>query len=235
MKKIIKIFLRIFIFVFIAAAAYCGAFAYTGYKMYIEATTACPVETKAAEIRSAEGFTPYSELPEFYIKAVIAAEDRRFDGHGGVDFLAVGRAVIHDVQAGAPVEGGSTITQQLAKNLYFSQEKKLERKFAEAFAAFEIEKKFTKNEIFELYVNSIYFGGGYYGISAAAAGYCQKAVPDLTDYECALLAGIPNAPSAYSPDTAPELAKQRMAQVLKNMTENGDIDTVAAKKILDAE
>lgn len=235
MKKIIKIFLRIFIFVFIAAAAYCGAFAYTGYKMYEEVTAACPVETKAEEIRACEGFTPYSELPEFYIKAVIAAEDRRFDGHGGVDFLAVGRAVLHDIQAGAPVEGGSTITQQLAKNLYFSQEKKLERKFAEAFTAFEIEKKFTKNEIFELYVNSIYFGSGYYGISAAAEGYCQKAVPDLTDYECALLAGIPNAPSAYSPDTAPELAKQRLAQVLKNMTENGDIDTVAAKKILDAE
>lgn len=235
MKKILKKLLPIFIFVFIAALAYMGAFAYTGYKMYTEAVGACPVEEKAAEIRAAEGFTPYSELPDFYIKAVIASEDRRFEDHGGIDPVAVFRAVIHDIKAQAPEQGGSTITQQLAKNLYFSREKKLERKFAEMFTAFEFEKKFTKKEIFELYVNSIYFGSNYYGISAAAAGYCGKAPSDLTDCECALLAGIPNAPSAYSPDTAPELSRQRMAQVLENMTENGDIDSVAAKKILEAE
>lgn len=233
MKKILKIFLRIFIFLLIAALAYIGAFAYTGYKMYTEAVSACPVETKAEEIRASEGFVSYAELPDFYIKAVIAAEDRRFRQHGGVDVLAIGRAVLHDIQAKAPVEGGSTITQQLAKNLYFSQEKKLERKFAEVFTAFEFEKKFTKDEIFELYTGSIYFGSGCCGIGSAAEEYCEKAVPQLTDYECALLAGVPNAPSAYSPNTAPELARQRTVQVLEKMVENGDIDAVTAKKILE--
>lgn len=117
------------------------------------------------------------------------------------------------------VEGGSTISQQLMKNEYFTQEKKLERKFAEIFAAWELEREYSKKEIFELYVNTIYFGSGYYGIHDAAEGYFGKEPSELTEYEAIMLAGLPNAPSAYSPDTNPELARQRMKQVLEKMVE----------------
>lgn len=233
MKKILKFFLTIFILAILSGTVFVTVYATKGYKMYIEATGAYPVENKAEEIQGAENFVKYDEIPEFYIKAVISVEDRRFEKHGGVDPIAVGRAIIHDIQAKAPVEGGSTITQQLAKNLYYTQEKKLERKFAEIFTAFEFERKFSKEEIFELYVNSIYFGSNYYGISEAAQGYYGAEVSDLTEYECAMLAGIPNAPSAYSLDVSPELAERRLVQVLDNMVENEDIDTVKAKSLLE--
>lgn len=233
MKKLFKFLMTIFILAILSGTVFVTVYAAKGYTMYIEATGKCSVEAKAEEIQNAEDFVCYDELPEFYVKAVIAAEDRRFEKHGGVDPIALGRALIHDIQAGAPVEGGSTITQQLAKNLYYTQEKKLERKFAEAFTAFEFEKKFTKEEIFELYVNSIYFGSNYYGISEAAQGYYGEEVSELTEYECAMLAGIPNAPTAYSLDTSPDLAEQRLVQVLDNMVENEDIDTVKAKSIIE--
>lgn len=232
MKKFFKFLLTLIIFAVLSGTIFVTVYAAKGYKMYIEATGAYPVETKAEEIQSAEDFVSYDELPDFYIKAVISVEDRRFEKHGGIDPVAIGRAIIHDIQAKAPVEGGSTITQQLAKNLYYTQEKKLERKFAEVFTAFEFERKFTKEEIFELYVNSIYFGSNYYGIAEAAQGYYGADVSELTEYECAMLAGIPNAPTAYSLDASPDLAEQRLVQVLDNMVENEDIDTVKAKSLI---
>lgn len=233
MKKFLKFLLTLIIFAVLSGTIFVTVYAAKGYKMYIEATGAYPVEKKAEEIQNAENFVSYDELPDFYIKAVISVEDRRFEKHGGIDPVAIGRAIIHDIQAKAPVEGGSTITQQLAKNLYYTQEKKLERKFAEVFTAFEFERKFTKEEIFELYVNSIYFGSNYYGIAEAAQGYYGAEVSELTEYECAMLAGIPNAPTAYSLDTSPDLAEQRLVQVLDNMVENEDIDTVKAKSIIE--
>lgn len=233
MKKFLKFLLTLIIFAVLSGTIFVTVYAAKGYKMYIEATGAYPVEKKAEEIQDAENFVGYDELPDFYIKAVISVEDRRFEKHGGIDPVAIGRAIIHDIQAKAPVEGGSTITQQLAKNLYYTQEKKLERKFAEVFTAFEFERKFTKEEIFELYVNTIYFGSNYYGIAEAAQGYYGAEVSELTEYECAMLAGIPNAPTAYSLDTSPDLAEQRLVQVLDKMVENEDIDTVKAKSIIE--
>lgn len=233
MKKFLKFLLMLIIFAVLSGTIFVTVYAAKGYKMYIEATGAYPVEKKAEEIQDAENFVGYDELPDFYIKAVISVEDRRFEKHGGIDPVAIGRAIIHDIQAKAPVEGGSTITQQLAKNLYYTQEKKLERKFAEVFTAFEFERKFTKEEIFELYVNTIYFGSNYYGIAEAAQGYYGAEVSELTEYECAMLAGIPNAPTAYSLDTSPNLAEQRLVQVLDKMVENEDIDTVKAKSIIE--
>ena len=222
MKKFLKFLLMLIIFAVLSGTIFVTVYAAKGYKMYIEATGAYPVEKKAEEIQDAENFVGYDELPDFYIKAVISVEDRRFEKHGGIDPVAIGRAIIHDIQAKAPVEGGSTITQQLAKNLYYTQEKKLERKFAEVFTAFEFERKFTKEEIFELYV-----------IAEAAQGYYGAEVSELTEYECAMLAGIPNAPTAYSLDTSPDLAEQRLVQVLDKMVENEDIDTVKAKSIIE--
>lgn len=172
------------------------------------------------------------DLPEIYIDAVISVEDKRFEEHHGVDYLAICRAAWNNLRTFSFAEGGSTITQQLMKNEYFTQEKKLERKFAEIFAAWEIEKQYSKEDIFELYVNTIYFGSGYYGIYDAAEGYFGKEPSELNEYEAIMLAGLPNAPSAYSPDTSPELAKQRMSQVLIRMVECEVIDQDEADSLL---
>ena len=115
------------------------------------------------------------------------------------------------------MEGGSTITQQLAKNLYFSQEKQLTRKIAEVFVALDLEKSYSKNEIFELYVNSIYFGDGYYGIGSASLGYFELEPSKMNDYESTLLAGVPNAPSRYAPSKYLDRAEKRQLQVLRRM------------------
>ena len=235
MKKAVKIMfkiLRLLLAVLVpAAAAVMIVSAVQGYNMHRNAVEKCP-PAQMAQLLRGEDFVRMEELPEFYIKAVICAEDKRFYKHRGVDPKAVARAVAHDLKTLSPEQGGSTITQQLAKNFYYTQEKRLERKFAEIFTAFDIEEEFSKDDIFELYVNSIYFGDGYYGISQAAEGYYGKAPSQLTDYECAMLAGIPNAPSAYSPDKNPELAEQRLRQVLDRMTECGEITEERAAEII---
>jgi membrane peptidoglycan carboxypeptidase len=202
-----------------------------GYGMYQEAISEKPLDERVEEIRNAKDFTSYSELPPFYVKATVSAEDHRFFDHWGIDLIAIGRAVWTDIKAMSFVQGGSTITQQLAKNLLFTQEKKMERKAAEVFAALEIEEKYTKEEIFELYANTAYFGSGYYGIYQAAMGYFGKKPMELTEYESAMLAGIPNAPSAYAPNENEELAVRRVKQVLKSMVRHKVITQEEADKV----
>ena len=161
----------------LSAGLYVGL---KGYGMYREALEQKPLAEMAEQVRAQPDFTPLDELPRLYRDAVVAVEDHRFYSHGGVDFIALCRALWNDVCAGAFVEGGSTITQQLAKNLYFTQEKVLTRKAAEAFMAWAIEKQYTKDEILELYVNSIYFGSGYYNVRQASEGYFGKAPAQMT-------------------------------------------------------
>ena len=209
-----------------------GVFGVKGYSMYRDAVKQVPLAEKVDSIRETEHFTTYEELPEIYVDAVISVEDKRFWDHGGVDVIAIGRAVLNDIKTLSFAEGGSTITQQLAKNIYFTQEKKVERKVAEVFAAFDLEKNYDKQEIFELYVNTIYFGSGYYGIYDAAQGYFGKSPSQLSDYEAVMLAGLPNAPSAYSPDTDPELARKRTAKVLDRMVDCGVMTRQQADELL---
>ena len=192
--------------------------------MYKQVVADAPIEEKVAQIQSIEHYTPYSQLPKTYVEAVIAAEDKRFETHKGYDLLSVGRAVWNNIKSGNLQEGGSTITQQLARNMYFEQDKKISRKLAEIFVAREIEKLYDKDEIFELYVNSIYFGSGYYNIYDASMGYFGKKPSQLSDYEATMLAGIPNAPSVYSPDVNPDLAEQRRQQVISCMVDEGYIE-----------
>lgn len=203
----------------LAAVAVLGFFAVKGAVLYGEAMEDNPMEMTVELIRQREDFVLIDELPDYYINAVKAVEDRKFDSHCGINILSICRALWHDIRTLSFEQGGSTITQQLAKNLFFTQEKRPERKFAEIYAAFALEKRYGKDEIFELYVNTIYFGSGYYGIAAAAEGYCGKTPAELSEYECAMLAGLPNAPSAYSPDVSPELAEQRTKQVFKAVEE----------------
>lgn len=203
-----------------------------GYNMYKEAIQEMPIQEKVEEIRQKENYTKLSELPQIYINAVISVEDHRFYEHNGIDVIAIGRAIINDIKAMSFVEGGSTITQQIAKNEYFTQEKKITRKVAEVFVAFELEKQYTKNEILELYINTIYFGNGYYNIKDAAKGYFGKSITDLSDSECIMLAGIPNAPSVYAPTQNPELTKQRQKQVAEKMVKYGYLTEEEKDKIL---
>lgn len=205
-----------------------------GYGIYREALNGMSLEQKVEAIRSRDDFTTYDELPAIYVQAVLSVEDHRFYNHPGIDIIAIGRAAVNDVRAGAFVEGGSTITQQLAKNLYFSQDKKLTRKVAEVFMAFDLERNYTKDEILELYVNSIYYGNNYYSVARASQGYFGKKPSEMTEYECTLLAGIPNAPSVYALTANPDLAEQRQAQVVSRMvkcgyyTEDQAMETLAA-------
>ena len=206
--------------IFFAAFILGGFFGIKGYGMYRDAISGQPLSARVEEIRDMPHFTSYSELPDFYRKAVLSIEDRRFEKHCGIDPIAICRALWIDLKTQSLAEGGSTITQQLAKNMLFTQDKKIERKAAEVFAAFALEADYNKQEILELYVNTAYFGSGYYGIYAAAMGYFNKQPSALSDYEAAMLAGLPNAPSVYSPDISMELAIQRTSQVLQSMVKN---------------
>lgn len=192
-----------------------------------------PIAELGESLRENENFTYYDELPPLYVEAVIAAEDKRFESHHGIDILAIGRAIWTDLTTLSFAEGGSTITQQIAKNQLFTQEKRIERKVAEVFAAFALEKQYSKKELFEIYVNTIYFGSGYYGIYEAAQGYFGKQPSELTAYEAIMLAGLPNAPSLYSPDENQELAQQRMKVVLDCMIKSGKVTQQEAATILE--
>lgn len=230
MRKFLK---RLIILIIIIIIAIIGIFTYQGYSLYKEAINEMSIEDKINEIKSGvTEYIEYKELPEDYINAVIAVEDRRFFSHNGVDAISITRAILKDIQTMSLAEGGSTITQQLAKNVYFTQRKEFTRKIAEIFMAFEFEKKCSKEEIFELYVNTIYFGDGYYCVYDAAKGYFDKIPKDMNLYESTLLAGIPNAPSVYSPNVNPELSKQRQAQVLYKMLKYNFISQDQANKIL---
>lgn len=215
-------FIRRVIAVIVLAAVCAGGFwMYQGYSLYREALEDKSLEQTMEEVREKANYTSIDQLPRMYKDAVVAVEDHRFYKHPGIDVIAIGRALWNDLKAGKLVEGGSTITQQLAKNLFFGQEKKLSRKTAEIFMSLEIEKNYSKDEILELYINSIYFGNGYYCVYDASQGYFSKKPGQMSDYECTLLAGIPNAPSVYGLYDNPQLAARRQKQVLDQMVKNG--------------
>lgn len=228
-----KFFKTLIILIILIVVSVIGFFVYQGYSLYKEAINEMSIKEKIEEIKGdVTEYIEYEELPQDYVNAVIAVEDRRFFNHNGVDVISIMRAIITDIRTMKLAEGGSTITQQLAKNVYFTQRKEFTRKIAEVFMAFEFEKECSKEEIFELYVNTIYFGDGYYCIYDASNGYFDKMPNEMNLYECTLLAGIPNAPSVYSPNVNPELSKQRQAQVLNKMLKYEFITEEEANKIL---
>lgn len=163
------------------------------------------------------------KIPDHVLDAYVSVEDRRFYKHSGVDYYSIFRAVYRDIIARSKVEGGSTITQQLAKNLFFTNDKTWLRKIKEIMAAFYIERHYTKDEIFEMYLNQIYFGSGVYGIETATERFFSKSVDELTLEEGALLAGLAKAPNGYSPIDHPDKAIERRNIVLKTMEVAGKI------------
>ena len=188
-----------------------------------------------ANIHAAENRRPIgiNEIPKNLQNAFIAVEDNRFYDHVGIDPRGIIRAVWANIRGRTVTEGGSTITQQLAKNAYLTQDRTLKRKVQEVFLALQLERQYTKQEILELYMNQIYFGQGAYGVQAAAQTYFGKDAKDLTLNECAMLAGIPKSPNYYSPINNMDAATERKAVVLDQMVKYGyisDSEAAAAKK-----
>lgn len=164
---------------------------------------------------------PLEEIPDYVIKAVLATEDRRFFEHIGVDFLGTSRALIENVRANSVVQGGSTLTQQLAKNLFLSPERSITRKIKEVFLSFWLESRLTKREILKLYLDRAYMGGGTHGVEAASQFYFGKSVRDVSMAEAAMLAGLFKAPTTYAPHINLAASRARANEVLSNLVEAG--------------
>ena len=178
---------------------------------------------------------PLAEMPQMLIDAFVAAEDSRFYKHRGIDFLSIIRAFVKNLEAGAIVQGGSTITQQVTKSFLLTPERSYKRKLREAILAYRIDKAFSKRDILYLYLNQIYLGHGAYGVQAASENYFAKSVKELNLAESAILAGLPQAPSKYSPFRHPERAKQRQIYVLNRMVEEGYITNIQATEAINTQ
>ena len=228
MRFIKKLFFTVIVLIIIAVGLVGGA----GYKKYKKATEALPIDLAARQIAFSENYTELENISQTFVDAMISVEDRRFYKHRGIDPIGIVRAIKINFDEKEAVQGGSSITQQLAKNMYFMEDNTFTRKIAESITAIEIEKRFTKEEILELYFNTIYYGSGYYSIYDATMGYFGKKPHEITDYESTLLAGIPNAPSVYSLDNDPELARQRQKTVVLAMVKNRKLTQADAEEIL---
>jgi penicillin-binding protein 1A len=174
---------------------------------------------------------PYASIPKMFVQAVIAAEDADYFKHGGVDFMGMGRAFITNVLRGRKAQGGSTITQQVIKNLLLTPERSMKRKVQEIILAHRLSEKLSKEDILALYLNQIYYGHGRYGCEEAARYFFGKSVKEIDLAEAALLAGLPQSPERLSPRKHPEAAKARQRYVLGQMADHGFIDRKTAEKI----
>ncbi len=228
--KIIKKLLLLILIIILVITTY---FIFNGYVLYRNSMAIKSLDDRILELRQSESFTEISEVPDYYKKAVISIEDHRFYSHSGIDIVATSRAMLDNILSFEMKGGGSSISQQVAKNLCFTQEKTLTRKVAELFVVYHLEKDYEKDEILELYINNMYFGNGYYNIHDAAEGYYEKDPKDLTLYEATLLAGVPNAPSLYAPTVNMRLAEERQTQVLDAMVKYGALSQEEANTVKD--
>lgn len=228
MFKFIK---KLILFILIALLVSCTFIIYQGHSIYKEVTSKQSIEKKVEKIKEYDNYISISEVPDTYKSATIAIEDHRFYSHGAIDIVTTARSLLENLKNKELSNGGSTITQQVARNMYFTQEKSFVRKVAELFVAIELEENYSKDEILEMYLNIIYFGDGYTGLKQASYGYYRKAPSKLSLDEQTMLAGIPNAPSIYSPNVNPELAKKRQKKVLDAMVKYGYISKAEANNI----
>jgi penicillin-binding protein 1A len=190
---------------------------------YEKAQNLTHIKTISDELAKQSGYTKLSDIPLQLRQAIIAVEDRKFYNHSGIDSESILRATLVNIQSGEISEGGSTITQQLARTLFLSNEQSFTRKVWEAGFAVGLETQLSKDKILELYLNTIYFGENTYGAAAAAKKYFHKSLKDLTLNETTMLAGIPNGPSIYNPIADLAAAKRRQRIVIEAMQKNGFI------------
>ena len=226
-----KLFKKILIILLILFVIGLSLVFMIGFGYYSNTLKEKSLVERVEEITTKEDYTPFDQLSKNYINAVIAVEDHRYYEHGAIDPIGIARAFYTNIRDGQFDEGGSTITQQVAKNVVFNQDKTLLRKLGEIFAAYDLEKNYSKDEIFAFYVNSSYFGDGYYSIYEASQGYYKKDPKDLNLSEATMLACVPNAPSVYAPTVNPDLAKKRQKHVLNKMVEYGYITQEEANSI----
>ncbi|NIQ96086.1 MAG: penicillin-binding protein, partial [Desulfuromonadales bacterium] len=232
---------------FLGFTALVGAYFYVAGSLPLVETLSDYRPPIITEVHSADGeviaeyskerriVVPVEAMPQSLLQAFISAEDANFYEHGGIDFVSIIRAAWKNFKAGGIVQGGSTITQQVAKSLLLTPERSYSRKFKEAILARRMEKRLTKEEILHLYLNQIYLGHGAYGVQAAAENYFDKDVEELTLAESAMLAGLPRAPSRYSPYRHLDRAKKRQKYVLERMVADGSISAEQAKEAYDKE
>ena len=219
MVKIIK---RTLLFILVAIIIASGFVIYKGHEVYADALKTTSLADKIEKIKSDDSYVELNTLPVYYKNAIVSVEDHRYYDHGPIDLIAIMRAIVSNIRNKDLLEGGSTITQQVAKNLYFigTDTNSLYRKIAEIFMAYDLEDTYSKDDILEFYINTIYFGDGYYGVDEACNGYFKKSAKDMTLYEATMLAGIPNAPSVYAPTVNKDLALNRQRKVISTMVEN---------------
>lgn len=225
MKKIIK---KLFLFLLVLLVLTASFTFLIGYGYYSDTLHKKPLLECVESVTNKENYTPFKDLSKSYVDAVVAVEDHRYYNHGAIDPIGIARAMYTNIRDKNLDEGGSTITQQVSKNIIFNQDKTLNRKLGEAFGAFDLEKNYSKDEILALYVNSSYFGDGYYCIYDASMGYFGKTPKELNLAEASMLAGIPNAPSVYAPTVNMDLAKKRQSHVLNKMVDYGYISNEEA-------
>ena len=206
--KLIKIIIALTIIIF---------FSFMLITSYIHKSVVADVEIESIinEIQSNSNYIQAKDINRTFLNAIVAIEDHRFYEHGAIDLISIARATLINIKNKEILEGGSTITQQLVKNVFLDMNQTFERKINEIFLAFELEKLYSKEEILELYVNVVYYGDGYTGIKAACNGYFNKQPKDLTEDEATLLAGLPQAPSLYALNNNYERALDRQQEVIE--------------------
>ena len=219
MKIVKKTLLILLLFITIGLTLFIGV----GYVNYVKAINDVSIEEKIKSIRDDKDYVTYDNISTDLLQATVSIEDRRFYDHNGVDYRSLGRALINNICAGEIVGGGSTITQQLAKNIYFTYQPSYIRKVSEIFMAYDLEKELSKKEILELYVNVINYGDNHMGIKEAAQGYFHKEPKDLTLDEATLLAGLPQSPANYQLSNHKPEALIRQKLVLQAMLRDGHI------------
>jgi len=253
MKKLLRRFFKLFLYLFstvlviaiIAGLIYLGSI-YVSVKGDFNKIVNVKMLPLPTKVYSADGKliakfglqnripVKLSQISPWMKYAILAAEDARFYEHGAIDLVGIARALIVDILKGRIVQGGSTITQQLVKNLYLTPARTIKRKLKEIILAYRLEKELSKNKILELYLNTVYFGDGAWGVEAAARTYFDTHASDLTIAQSALLAGLVAAPSYYDPYKHPLRAKERTTYVLKRMYENHFISLKQYQKAMNA-
>ena len=222
--KFIKRFLIVLFVMIVLLGLGIGLY---GYTLYQDKLKEQPLADKVSDIENSYYFVSIQDVPNDYINAIIAVEDHRYKEHGAIDIIGLARALVTNIKNKALQEG-----QQVAKNLYFiSEENVVRRKIAELFMAIELENKYLKEDILEMYINTIYFGDGYYGIKQACRGYLNKEPNEMNLAEATMMAGIPNAPSAYAPTVNKDYCKSRQKKVISSMVEAGYITKEEADNV----
>lgn len=195
MKKGIK--KLIFLMVIFSFISICNI-SISGYFMYQDVVNNIGIEEKILQIKESKDYVDIKDINKDFLNAIVSIEDHRFYEHNGLDFVGITRAIVSNIKEGKIVQGGSTITQQLVKNIYLNEEKSYSRKVAEAFLVNTIENTYSKDEILEIYVNVINYGNGYTGIKEATNGYFNTSPKYLTYNQATILAGIPQYPEGYN-------------------------------------